>query len=172
MRASLILIAASLASLAFGCDDPDTLSRVTSLAENGGVEASVSCESLVADGSGRGFSYSGKRLADGSTLATGFFFDRGGASSAIMAAGQGTTLCGRSEACSAVALARAWRTAQLNGSGTNGSFMHADFEVSDGTLTITYVSVNPPSAPSPWVERTVDLATECTGFNLEAFGVE
>lgn len=166
MRASLLLIATALA---FGCDDPDTLSRVTSLAENGGVDASVSCESLTGS---RGFSYSGKKLADGSSLSTAFFFDRGGAQTSITAMGQGTTLCGRHEACSGVALARAWRTAQLNGSGTNGAFMHADFEVSDGTLTITYVSVNPPSAPSPWVERTVDLATECTGFNLEAFGVE
>jgi hypothetical protein len=144
--------------LALGCDDPEVAAKATSILEHGIVDAQASCSvtwSLPWAGIGL-TQFSVQNLVDGSKFYTG-------PNSTFVPP---TRLCARSEACGAAAE----RTLEVVQNHTNVlTYKWSDglfTIVADGGDVLTYESHTPQTYVSE------DITDVCTGFNLEAFGVE
>lgn len=129
-----------LASLAFGCDDPDVSAKALDLLAFGGMQAKVVCAGVSYPAGGMSDcdpigdeTYSGHRFADGSAFVTL----------------SGTPVFwGRSEP----------EAAEME--FVFPSLTPVTFSVAEGELTVSRASCTPV---------VVDISTSCTGFNLEAF---
>jgi hypothetical protein len=143
MRAPILLLGA----LTLGCDDPEVAAAAAAILEHGIVAAKVDCVGTFSHPDGtRAYAFSAAKMIDGSALMT-----------ARVASNSATKLCARSEGCSTPAA-----SVQTNGAE------RVDFSVTAGELTIVDPVISGPS-DTPDV---VDVEASCTGFNLEAFGVE
>lgn len=127
----------------FGCDDPDVSAKAAAVLEHGVVEAEVACAgSFVRSGDGS-FPFT-YRLAK--------LID-GSAHISTQA-----YLTRESVFYSRTALPVDFAT-------VSGAFNGITFTVADGSLSLDEVT-------GADIDETIDLSLECTGFNLEAFGVE
>ena len=139
-----LLIAMACAAVV-GCDDAEVATRALDVLEHGSVAARADC-AVSADlpGAGTGVKYRAHKMQDGAAImATSV--DWGGMSA--------TRFCARDEACADSF------TVTIN----EGASSTIVLSVSSGDLVVdTYES-------SP---QTFSVETYCTGFNLEAFGVE
>lgn len=150
MRGALCL----LALLVFGCDDVEVAARATNVLEHGIVQARIECLGIPANSGAWPTSFKIQKLQDGSTITTGNFTHGG----PIL-----TTFCARDEACAQV-------VAVGVAPGTSVHPLVCPFasidsvRVDDDTLEYCLDNIG--------VYETFSTATYCTGFNLEAFGVE
>lgn len=140
---TITFVAAAAMSLA--CDDPDVASKAASILEHGGVDAQIRCL-FEADFPGYGtdvpFIYSAYRFIDGSVSV-------------------------RSEKHN---LQQFWSRDDSQAQSNK-----LIFYVGSGTWEITaeggYVELA-ASTEYSYAGESFDIETYCTGFNLEAFGVE
>lgn len=139
----LFILAALLGAVA--CDDPEVAAKAASVLEHGVVEARALCTGTVTTSCSAvvPFTYAAHKLIDGSAIATA---NTGGF------AGSDTRFFARDEA----------EADTLNVSPR----LLIGFSVADGELTVLSTETD-CGAPSPTVKT---IATDCTGFNLEAFG--
>jgi hypothetical protein len=155
MRALVLLAILSLGS--FACDDPVVTGRVMTALAHGSVAADVACsgtvDSVACDVSP--YALKATRFADGSTLLS-FDLVNGYGAQVIST---GTTFLKRGDPVEA--------TVRHFGGGSATVLL----EVGAGFATFTFDGSFCGSSPVD-VSPTVDLEDpECSGFNLEEFGV-
>lgn len=146
MRRLVVLVAALLV----GCDDAEVASRALSALENGATFAEAVCSGNLTTGGGCGvrpFRFKASLLHDGSSLVS--------ASAAFVSIAQFNKRGDPIAGCGAV---------------INSLDSEICVEVDGGTLS--FASGWLPANCSVASPRTFDMGTACTGFNLEAFGVE
>jgi hypothetical protein len=149
MMKTLALIALLFA---FACDDAGVSTKVADVLANGAVTGSVECleQTSISLYSGTKYRFTASRLQDGSCFSTAAFLSSSSA-----------TLNGRSETH-----AESCRTEVVLNSN---SVMR--FELDSASLTVELFDEFPAVAVDD-SDSPLDLETECTGFNLAAFGVE
>jgi len=143
MKNFLLLLVSALALV--GCDDGDVETKVLDILAHGVVAGRVECSGTYDPGcpSAQTYAFVAHRLVDGSLIATVSTWD------AQYAA---TRFYGRDEAGA--------DTAAL-------SIQGATLSLNSGELTVQGSDCGCSGCPSPTID---DLAIDCTGFNLEAFG--
>jgi hypothetical protein len=143
-----------LAALAFGCDDPEVASRAANVLEHGIVNAQITCVDVpVNSGSWMTF-YRANKLQDGSSFSRAKF-------------GHGNVevqdYCSRDQDCAPVAAVGLNSDFSTTSPGCPGAASEA-ISAKDGFIEYCLDNVG--------VFDSFDIETYCTGFNLEAFGVE
>jgi hypothetical protein len=145
LLAPLLLIAA--------CDDAEVAGKALDVLEHGIVEAEVRCSSSYTyscAGSPASYTYVAHKLIDGSSIVR-----------AHMVEHQGVAFWARSDAESSEFLVQ---------TGDQGYQVSAtEFSIVAGELVVQGLYGGCGGPPSP---VALDIETYCTGFNLEAFGVE
>lgn len=142
-----------LALLAFGCDDPAVAARAASILEHGAVEASFVCSGTWTHGNGGGaetlgYRYQASALVDGSAFVS-------------------TVSNFPWQAAMTMFYPRGSVPAEFEQYMPLGSPPGVQFFVVDGSISIQDQGGAPDD---PEVISLEDA--DCTGFNLEAFGVE
>lgn len=159
-----------------GCDDPAVSDAVGSALVNGGVTAEADC---VADTAGSYGSWAPglshyrvrvQKLIDG-----GLTFAASESKSAPVDQPRFWAICKRGTDCAGGEFLFANMTTLT---GENDEFgqgaIAARFFIADGVFTLQYenASFSNLSQPNPLEAFSEGIDTACTGFNLEAFGVE